>query len=145
MASRREQILVAAAAALSAGGGPAGLNVHRQRALPIDQDKLPSTVVYAVRDTTEGKGGSWTPLVQRELQFMVECRTTGEPADQQLDPLLTWTTQQLMLDPTFGGLAQELNEGDTEWDAVSSNKVLAAAAVTFRVKYQTQRDDPENA
>lgn len=145
MASIREQLLEAWRAALETGAGkPPGLRVHRSRALPIEQDELPAVVLYLLREETDRiLGGEWLPIVDRRLRVRAEVRTTGNPPDQVLDPLLTYVVRTLVANQTWGGLCDAVHEMESEWAAESSNKVFAACAIDFEVRYRTQGDDPE--
>lgn len=145
MASQRELILQAIVAALGGVGKPTGLTVHRSRALPIEQDELPSVVVYALFEETSRIGDTeWLPIVDRRLKVRCEVRTKGNPPDQVLDPYLSWVVQTLVSNQKLGGLSDSLHEIQSEWAAVSSNVILGACAQDFEVRYRTQGDDPED-
>lgn len=146
MASRREQILATWATALDGAGKPTGLRVHRSRTLPLEQDELPAVVLYLLHEeTTRVADGEWLPIVDRRLRVRVECRMTGNPPDQLLDPILSWVIQTLIGEQSWGGLTDSVHEIQSEWAAESSNTVLAACAIDVEARYRTQGNDPESA
>lgn len=147
MASVREQILAAIVQRLETGANkPAGLTIHRYRTRPIDQDKLPAAVVY-VGANPGGVGETVERMdhddgVERTLIVRIELRIAGEPPDQVLDPLYVWTVKTLRADQTLGGLARELLERSTSFDAHAADQVYAGAAVDVAVTFATREDDP---
>jgi hypothetical protein len=150
MSSRRDQITAACVALLQQAGGPAGLNVHRQRTISLTHDQLPAQVVYALQeenDTAPGRGAplAYTRKAKRKLTLCVEHRVDAEntPPDQALDPLLSWAVQQLCSGVSLGGLAYDLKEIGTKWDEVEQDKVYAAARTLFDVEYVTDASNPD--
>lgn len=143
MASVRERIMAALEAAVNGAGKPAGLNVHRQRRRPIDRDKLPATVVYAIREDVRAFSTGPIRDVERRLRVRLEHRATGAPEDQVLDPYLVWGTKALKADETLGGLCREINEVLIEWDGEQADQVYAGAGQEFEVIYETTEADPE--
>lgn len=152
--SIREQIILAVVALLSADGGPDGLTVHRERTRPLESDALPAILIYAEDDAPEtlAKQQYQAPLVTRNLILHIECRALGSttvPPDQALDPLLVWTTQVLAQNEHFPTsdtppvpLANGVVEGKTSWLSKEGDKLFAAAATEWTVKYRTSRLDP---
>lgn len=145
MASVRELILQAAVAALNGAGKPAGLAVHRNRTRPFGSDQLPAIVLYPGPDPEDVVLATHDGGVERRFTVRAECRAiaAGVPPDQATDPLTTWCTRALHEDPTFGGLAAEIEERRISWAAEETDQVFAAAAVDFLVTYYTHADDPE--
>lgn len=143
MASIREQIVDVIVQKLDEAGKPSGLTVHRYRTRPIHRDALPAMVVYLLRDPKDQTIRGAVPEAQRTLRVGVECRVEGEPIDTQLDPLYVWAVRQLREDPTLGGLARDLQEAGTEWDAGELDKAYGAAAAVFEITYRTHLNDPE--
>lgn len=141
MATARNAIIVAAVAALNGVGKPAGLTIHRMRAKPIEKDKLPAAVVYIVSEPVK-KAAPNATLVQRELRFRVEVRTTGEVPDEALDDYAQWVVEALMTDQSLGGVCRELSEVESEWDAVAADKTYAAVGIDFIAMYRTVAADP---
>ncbi len=146
--SRRSAILVEIVARLDAVGKPADVTVHRSRTRPIDKDALPAMVVYLLEETTESRS-SGRHKARRRSKVRVECRVAVAADDETtlpddaVDPLLSWAVRSLLADPTLGGLAIEVIEESTTWDAEESDRVYAAAAVDFTVDYITAAGDPD--
>jgi len=147
MSSIREQIVSTIVGLLQADGAPDGLAVHRERTRPIEADSLPAIVVYCEDDdpkTTDAQTFR-SPLVERSLHVIVEARakvTGGSSPDETLDPLLVWTTQQIMQNETIGGLAIGAIEGKTNWISKEADVVIAAAIANYHIRYRTARTDP---
>ncbi len=147
MASIREQIADAVIAALVDPAGPAGLNVHRERTRPIEQDKLPAILVYFEDEepTPLEKQKFQAPLTQRHLGLVLEMRavpSAGQAPDEAIDPLYCWSVQQVMKDEKFGGLAMGVTEGPTKWMAKEADVIYAGAALHLTIHYRTSRLDP---
>jgi hypothetical protein len=152
MGSIREQIAAAVVAALdgSAAGNaprPPGLNVHRERTRPIEQDKLPVILVYFEDDepTPLEKQRFQAPITQRHLNLVLEMRAVpdaGRAPDEALDPLYLWAMQQIMSDEKFSGLAMGVTEGPMKWMAKEADAILAGAALHLVIHYRTSRLDP---
>jgi hypothetical protein len=143
----REQIMTAIVAALGAAGAPAGLTVHRERTKPIETDSLPAILLYAEDETPKPWGHSQyrAPLTERQLTVVLECRAQGSlatPVDAALDPVYAWAAQRMFADVSFGGLANEVEEGRTAWQSKEGDVPVASCAIHFTVKYRTSRLDP---
>jgi hypothetical protein len=156
MSSIREQIAALTIAALQEPGtpeqpAPPGLNVHRERTRPIEQDKLPAILVYFEDEepTPIGETGKpqrfQAPLTQRHLNLVLEMRgktLPGQAPDEVIDPLYVWAMQRVMADERFGGLAMGVTEGPMKWTAKELDVVFAGAALHLVVHYRTSRTDP---
>lgn len=152
-ASIREQIIDAIVANLEASGKPAGLTVHRLRTRPIEEDSLPSILIYAEDDEPKPVDGQQfkSPLVERSLVIYLEYRAEGSLAvapDQALDPLIVWGTKTMVSNEKFvsnaypGGLGMGVVELKTAWMSKEGDKLFAAASTQWQVKYRTSRLDP---
>ncbi len=156
MATIREQIIGFAIGYLSAstaGGAnpplkPAGLTVHRERTRPIETDSLPAILVYFEDDKPRPIAANYrAPLVEREMTMAMEFRAKGAPGvspDQSLDPLIVWALYQIFGNESFGGLANGVEEGKTEWRSKEGDVPLAAATTHLSIKYRTSRIDPSS-
>ncbi|HET7552195.1 MAG TPA: hypothetical protein VFK04_12965 [Gemmatimonadaceae bacterium] len=144
MASRRDQILAAVVAILNGAGKPADTTVERYRTLPLTTEGA-WILVYPMIEATERAPTPSGRLARRKLRVRCECRAQGEQVDQVLDPLLLWTVKALMADPSLGGVAINVQEEATQWDAEDADKVYGAAAVDFTIDYQTAAADPSAA
>lgn len=138
--------MAAVVAALSSGG-PSGLTVHRERTRPIETDSLPAIMVYADDDVpkTLAKQVYRSPLTERQLSLVLECRAAGSSGvsvDEALDPILVFAAQTVFEDVTFGGLASEVEEGRTAWSSKEGDTAVAAAKWSITIMYRTSRLDP---
>lgn len=147
--SIREQIMVLLMAALNAGGAgsPAGLTVHRERTRPIEIDSLPAILVYADDDVPKPLGQQIyaAPLTERQFSLALECRAQGTSSispDAALDPILVWAAITVLSNERFGGLASGVEEGRTVWSSREGDVAVAAAKLSFTIKYRTSRLDP---
>jgi tRNA threonylcarbamoyladenosine modification (KEOPS) complex Pcc1 subunit len=127
---------------------PTGLNVHRQRAVPIDTDLLPALAVYQrqeVVDTAPGRGPS--RVSRRKMQIGVEVRIDAgaTSADQALDSYLRWVVLAVCSDPRRSTLAHDTTELGTEWDQETRSSRLALATTVFLVEYVTSASDIDAA
>lgn len=143
----RAQILADVVALLDAAGGgrPAHLEaVHRFRFRPIDKDKLSAIVVYPQRSDP---GEHELPAREDAFTFVVECRAkqlaAGVMPDTLVEELYSWTVQQLLQDPTLGGLVTEVDEGTTQWQGQDLTENYAAAAVQFTATFHRLYQDPD--
>lgn len=135
MSSVREQLVVAAVAALNAGVPPCAFERTRSVAL-VDAD-LPRGVVYPVRDPKENP--FLEGLVTRSrLTLLVELRALGSAVarpDQAVDPLYVWAVSKLVGNK-FGGLALKTTEGDNTFQYDQGDRPLCLLTVEFLVEYQ---------
>jgi hypothetical protein len=148
MSSKREAIVSAFVTALSAGGKPSGLTVHRYRTIPIGTDILPAQLVYVVREDVETGPGSSHYVATRRCIIRVETRlAVDDPSttapDAALDAFLSWAVQAICADPTLSGAVLDVWERSTEWAATDADKVFAGGQTDFEVRYQTLASDPD--
>lgn len=148
MASTRDAIIAQIVSQLGAVGKPAGLNVYRQRSFPIGSDVLPAQLVYAVDEEVKTLPGMGAPghikrKARRTCKIAVYSRVDGGTSpDNALDPLLSWSVQQVCSDVTMGGLAFDCQELGTVWDEVDMDQMYAGARQYFSVDYVTDAHDP---
>lgn len=138
--------MAALVAALSSGG-PSGLTVHRERTRPIETDSLPAIMVYADDDVpkTLAQQIYKAPLTERQLGISLECRAAGSSGvsvDEALDPILVFAAQTVLANEQFGGLASGVEEGRTAWSSKEGDTQVAAAKLSFTIRYRTSRLDP---
>ena len=139
-----ERILQAVVAVLDGTGKPAGVAVNRSRRQSIEKPQLPMISVYPVREeVTRATDNRRSPLVERRMRVQVKCRVVGD--DQANDALRKWVVRSLMADQSLGGLALEISEESTDWDADDATDAdYSVAAVDFVVRYTTSRFNLEN-
>ncbi len=139
-----ELILQAVVTALDGAGKPAGVTVNRSRRQSLEKSQLPMISVYPIREeVTRATDNRRSPLVERRLRVQVKCRIVGD--DQANDALRKWAVQSVMADQSLGGLALEIVEESTDWDADDATDAdYSVAAVDFVVRYSTSRFNLEN-
>lgn len=134
--SVRENIIAAATAAV------AGLvTVHRNRAIPLDTDQLPSVVVYPVQETSERHPHH--PVTMHQLVLRCEVRAYGDPADQAMDYIVSHVVKKLLTDPTLNALVKTIEEQSKQWDVAVADRVIGGCACDFVVTYPTFATDPD--
>lgn len=145
MASIREQILEAAVAALNANR-PSGIPAATRLRGAYAAAQLPVITVFYQDDTPRKPGGSRSPVVQRTMTLVVECRHKADQADTAietaLDPMICWVVKTLS-GSTFGGLAMEVVERTTKPEVSMKEALHGRTEVPFDVLYQTKTNDME--
>jgi len=142
MATIREQIIEAAVALVNTGA-PAGVPLCvRTQMQPNEQAQLPAITCFPFREiiTSTKPSGRWGPYIDRVMYLRFVCYNSGAPADQSLDDILAWLTQSLG-GQQFGGLAADCVESEINWQFDEGNFQVAAAAIDFKIDYQTLRND----
>ena len=147
MPSIRQQIVLAAEAAISGDGKPAGLNVKRERTRPMEKSQLPAVLLYFEDEEPEplAKQKFSAPLTERCVNIVAEIRvvpSSGQETDEAIDDLYVWVMQAMAADETFGGLAMGIIEGPVKWFSKEADVIYAGAAVHLSVHYRTKRLDP---
>lgn len=141
--SMREQIIAAFVSRLgTAPTGitkPTGLEVHRYRLRPLEEDNLPALVVYWTSCEPSERAFISAPCLDRLLEYTlhvrVEIRTTGDPVDQAIDACARYLRQCVFYDPSFGGLALATREGSLQVDGESRGEVMASGTLDFEVSF----------
>lgn len=148
MSSKRDAIIAQIVSQLGAAGKPTGLNVYRQRTFPVGPDVLPAQIVYAVDEEVATGPGSGAPghikrKARRTCKVAVYSRVDGgSSTDNALDPLLTWSVQQLCTDVTLASTAYDCKELGTVWDEADADQMYGGARQYFSVDYVTDAHDP---
>ncbi|MEK9505155.1 hypothetical protein [Gaopeijia maritima] len=153
MASRWVRIAREVEALLSAPDRPTGLVVHRLSHRKLAKEKsLPATVINAngseTIETDDHDGGQTrtrTMHIEHRVEIPGDRPDTDEiPPEEALDPLITWTTRQLMAPDAFAsGLVAEIREVRGSGDSVALEKTYAGRRQDFEIVYFTHESDPE--
>lgn len=148
MSSIREQLILAAVAALVASP-PAGVPaVDRSRGYALEVANLPSGVVVPLKEEVDVVGGLGGPIVKRRLRVAIVWRgfRAASPAtagpDTALDAALNWGVKTLV-GSNLGGLAMYLEEVSTSWEYEQGEKFFCKAVQEFEVHYTTRVADAE--
>lgn len=144
MTTRRELIMQAVVAALTADSKPDGVPVAtRANAAAASSAQLPKMAVVPIKETTERINRGLA--VRRTLTLRVECQAVGivgseQAADALLDDLVAWTTQALAGN-TLAGLVLSLEETGIDWAVEVQDYAYCAAVVDFEAVYETAHND----
>lgn len=121
---------------------PTGLNVHRFRQTPIDNDDLPAQVIYLVQnDPTLSHIDQNLNLVQVAIEHRIRL-AEGDIPDDEIDVLLTWSHRCIKKDETLGGLVSQIREGETTWDEEVLEAGYAAARTIWTMELFSAENDP---
>jgi hypothetical protein len=128
-------------AVLGAPGVPTGVTVNKSRDTAVAVNELPMYSVYLDNEHPEPIGQPRRPvLIKRELDLAVKIRVAG--TDDDIDPHRQWVIAQIMTDTSLGGLASNIQEGDTEWDSEeATDGNYTASIIRFKVEYYTKPAD----
>lgn len=148
--SERETILDAVATVLANGpAAPAGLTVHREPDVPLEEDAEKALVVFPRREDVELEThGPDGPTVARLLEIGLEVRVALTAAEREagilahtaLNTLAHYATNTLLGDLTLGGATtavREIREVETRWAKNLSTRLRALAEIQVDVLYST--------
>ena len=140
-----KRIVEEIAALVNATGKPEGLTVSTSRTHPTpSNEQLKHIIVYPVRDTDADKQSRNRVFhgSHRQLTVAIECLTAGTDMDNE--QLRSWAYGQLMADPSLGGKALNIAEGDTNWEGEADSKTdYSLAALEVLVEYVRPRNTLE--
>lgn len=144
MATLRERLVAAAAAAYNADPPDGVPELQVTRVLPYRADQLPATALYRRTEGVQpihGRGGGSR---ERRLELTLEHRA-GDEAD--LEPLLSHATAVLdgaALADGDGPVSTDVVEVGTDWEtAVTGDGVFVLARQRFSAAFQTGRGTQE--
>lgn len=139
--SKRQVILNQVAALLSDAANPSGqVTATKQRSIPVGATEGPAYSVYKIHEQVSPIGNKRGTLKSRLLTLAVKLQVNGTDGD--LDPHEQWALSQILKDRTLGGLANDIQESETEWEGVEGTDTSATSAImTFNVEYQTSLAD----
>jgi hypothetical protein len=132
MPSLREQILVAACAALT-GAAPGGAYVFRSRENSITRDKTPAIVISP--DANERTRHSDT-LDKNDFIFKAEIYVRGDPWEQLADVVDVPMHATLMLDLPLSALCV-LRRTAESFESVEADKTAGTLTATYRATFIT--------
>jgi hypothetical protein len=140
----REQIFAALKATLE---GVPGFTVLRNPRREVRDNQMPALVLF---DGGQNSPALWSGAKQFRATASVEIYVTGPEDDlgAALNEAYAQVVQALEADPTLGGLALHVEEGQTIEPEVPLEEGWAAymgTAVEFTVTYETAERDPYTA
>lgn len=134
MTTKREQILQAVATRLATVPGVTG--VYRSMTEPLArEDALALCVVWASDQLSDIN----MTYADRRLEVHVGAYARGDVPDRLADPLCEAAFSALMGEPTLGGLAIDIDEGDTTLDLDGADATAGWTTMRFMVRYRTLR------
>jgi hypothetical protein len=135
MTTKREQILQAITTRLAAV--PGVTSVYRSMTEPMQREDALALCVTWASDRPGAPGSSWH--MDRELEVQIGAYARGDIPDKLADPLCESAFSLLMGEPTLGGLAIDIDEGDTSLDLDSADATAGWTTMRFMVRYRTLR------
>ena len=124
-----------------------GSNVYESRVYTLQENTLPSLVIYTKSETSEPIVIGTDRLMSRELLVLVEayCKATSN-FDDTIDTISKEVEEAIAADRTLGGLAKDtyLESTEIEFNA-EGEKPLGYVSMTFLTNYYVQETNPDVA
>ena len=124
-----------------------GSNVYESRVYTLQENTLPSLVIYTKSETSEPIVIGTDRLMSRELLVLVEayCKATSN-FDDTIDTISKEIEEAIAADRTLGGLAKDtyLESTEIEFNAEGEQPV-GFATLTFLTNYYVQETNPDVA
>lgn len=138
MSTKREQILEAIKIALT-GSAALGATVYRSRVTPLARGESPAVIVEPVRNDVEQNTS--LPTLDHSMQVRVAVIVRGEIPDQLADPVINAAHSAIMADLTLGGLAIDVQPGETEFTMQDADQPVGVIFSIYIVRYRTSVGD----
>lgn len=135
MTTKREQILSAIAATLSATAGVSS-RIYRSRVEPLTRAESPALIVEPVSDVTAQNTS--LPTLDHTLSVRVVLIIRAAVPDQAADPIIESLHSALMADLSLGGLCIDIQPTSTEFTLEAADTPVGVIFCNFRVLYRTQ-------
>lgn len=117
-----------------------GATLTRQPTVPTGRARLPALLIFPDTETVR----RLNDRAERELIIRLVALAVGTAStapETLVDALMTAAHEALMHDVTVGGLAQGLEETDSEWSQDDADGEAAALSVRYRLTYRTYFHD----
>jgi hypothetical protein len=138
MATKREQILEAIKTALTSSV-TLGATVYRSRVTPLARGESPAVIVEPVRNDVEQN--TCLPTLDHSMQVRVAVIVRGEIPDQLADPVIAAAHSAIMADLTLGGIAIDVQPGETEFTMQDADQPVGVIFSIYIVRYRTSVGD----
>jgi hypothetical protein len=138
VSTKREQILEAIKTALT-GSATLGATVYRSRVTPLARGESPAVIVEPVRNDVEQNTA--LPTLDHSMQVRVAVIVRGEIPDQLADPVIAAAHSAIMADLTLGGLAIDVQPGETEFTMQDADQPVGVIFSIYIVRYRTSVGD----
>lgn len=132
--TKRESILQALKAKLTAIPGVPNASVYRSRVEPFSRGRVPAIVIEPVSDTPDS---SVIPFLNWTLVTRVAVIVRGDIPDSVADSIVESVHQKLMDDLSLGGLAMDIQPGPVSFEMLESDQPTGIISLDFRVLYRT--------
>jgi len=139
--SIREQILLAALAAVRPHAESLGATLHRSPTAAISREQCPALVVFPESESITERAND---RVTRELTVRLVALARAVPPaipETEADRLITAAHAALLADRNLGGLALGLREQECEWDVEDADAVAATIPARYAITYPTLDTD----
>ena len=124
-----------------------GANVYESRVYTLQEDTLPSLVIYTKSETSEPIVIGTDRVMSRELSVVVEayCKATSN-FDDTIDTISKEVEEAIMADRTLGGLAKDTYVESTEIEYTGDGEQpVGYVTLTFLTNYYVQETNPDVA
>ena len=124
-----------------------GANVYESRVYTLQEDTLPSLVIYTKSETSEPIVIGTDRVMSRELSVVVEayCKATSD-FDDTIDTISKEVEEAIMADRTLGGLAKDTYVESTEIEYTGDGEQpVGYVTLTFLTNYYVQETNPDVA
>lgn len=138
MSTRREQILAAAAAALTGITGVPDTSVYRSRVVPLQRKEFPAVAIEPLQDQASP---ITVPRLSWELTFHAMIFVRSDTPDQDADVIVKDVHNKLMSNATLDGLVSQIIPVTTSWQFLEADQTALVVMVQFVCSYQTSTND----
>ena len=138
MATKREKILEAIKTTLTRSSR-LNATVYRSRVTPLARGESPAVIVEPVRNDVEQNTS--LPTLDHSMQVRVAVIVRGEIPDQLADPIIAAAHSAIMADLTLGGLAIDVQPGETEFTMQDADQPVGVIFCIYIIRYRTSVGD----
>lgn len=124
-----------------------GSNVYESRVYTLQENTLPSLIVYTKSESSEPVVIGTDRLMSRELQVIVEgyCKLTAN-FDDLIDQISLEVEEAIAADRTLGGLAKDTYLESTEIDFTGEgDKPVGFVTLSYLTNYYVKETNPDIA
>ena len=124
-----------------------GSNVYESRVYTLQEDTLPSLVIYTKSESSEPIVIGTDRVMSRELSVVVEayCKATSN-FDDTIDTISKEVEEAIAADRTLGGLAKDTYVESTEIEYTGDGEQpVGYVTLTFLTNYYVQETNPDVA
>ena len=124
-----------------------GSNVYESRVYTLQEDTLPSLVIYTKSESSEPIVIGTDRVMSRELSVVVEayCKATSD-FDDTIDTISKEVEEAIAADRTLGGLAKDTYVESTEIEYTGDGEQpVGYVTLTFLTNYYVQETNPDIA